>query len=66
MRTPYFSGNSRQGDNEVTRRTTAKPVRRRRWKKNSSFALSHSRNRHTHFQENKFAGIPVLASAEDK
>ena len=54
--------------NEVTRRTTsAKPVRRRRQKKNQSpSALARSRKRHARFLEKKLAGKPDLALPEEK
>ena len=52
---------------EVTGRTTAKPVRRRRRnKKKSPSALARSMNRHTRFPEKNLAAKPDLASPEDK
>ena len=51
---------------EVTGRTTVKPVKRRRRKKNRSpSALARSRKRHSRFLEKKLAGKPDLASPEE-
>ena len=58
--------NKENDDGWVTGRVTAKPVKRRRKKKKSPFALACSRDRHKRFLEKKLAGKPDLASPEDK
>ena len=63
---PAKTLNKAKDDNKVTRRTTAKPVKRRRRKKNRSpSALARSRKRHARFLEKKLAGKPDLASPEE-
>ena len=59
---------AKDNNSEVTGRTTsAKPVRRRRRKKNQSpSALACSRKRHAHFLEKKLAGKLVLTLPEEK
>ena len=58
--------NKSKDDNKVTGRTTVKPVKRRRQKKNRSpSALARSRKRHALFLEKKLAGKPDLASPEE-
>ena len=57
--------NKAKDNNKVTGRTTGKPVRRRRRKKNRSpSALARSMKRHGRFLEKKLAGKPDLASPE--
>ena len=63
---PAKTPNKAKDDNKVTGRTTVKPVKRRRRKKNRSpSALARSRNRHARFLEKKLAGKPDLASPEE-
>ena len=50
---------------EVARRTTVKPVRRRRKKRNSPSAFARSRRRLARFLEKKLAGKPDMSSPED-
>ena len=50
---PAKTPNKSKDDREVARRATAKPVRRRWKKRNSPFALAHSRRRHMRFLEKK-------------
>ena len=58
--------NKAKDNNKVTRRTTVKPVKRHRRKKNRSpSALARSRKRHVRFLEKKLAGKPELASPEE-
>ena len=59
---------AKDNNSEVNGRTTsAKPVRRRRRKKNQSpSALACSRKRHAHFLEKKLAGKPVLTLPEEE
>ena len=58
--------NKAKDHNKVTGRTTVKPVKRRRMKKNRSpSALARSRKRHARFLEKKLAGKPDLASPEE-
>ena len=63
---PAKTPNKAKDDNKVTGRTTVKPVKRRRRKKNRSpSALARSRKRHARFLEKKLAGKPDLASPEE-
>ena len=63
---PAKTPNKAKDDNKVAGRTTVKPVKRRRRKKNiSPSALAHSRKRHMRFLEKKLAGKPDLASPEE-
>ena len=63
---PAKTPNKTMDDNKVTGRTTVKPVKRRRRKKNRSpSALARSRKRHTRFLEKKLAGKADLASPEE-
>ena len=63
---PAKTPNKAKDDNTVTGRTTVKPVKRRRRKKNRSpSALARSRKRHARFLEKKLAGKPDLASPEE-
>ena len=63
---PAKTPNKAKDDNKVTARTTVKPVKRRRQKKNRSpSALARSRKRHVRFLEKKLAGKPDLASPEE-
>ena len=63
---PAKTPNKAKDYNKVTRRTTVKPVKRRRLKKNRSpSVLARSRKRHTRFLEKKLAGKPDLASPEE-
>ena len=58
---------AKDNNSEVTGRTSAKPVRRRRRKKNQSpSALARSRKRHARFLEKKLAGKLVIALPEEK
>ena len=66
MQVPAKTPNKAKDDNKVTERTSVKPVKRRRRKKNRSpSALAHSRKRHTQFLEKKLAGKPDWASPEE-
>ena len=63
---PAKTPNKAKDDNKVTGRTTVKPVKRRRPKKNRSpSALARSRKRHARFLEKKLAGKPDLDSPEE-
>ena len=63
---PAKTPNKAKDDNKVTGRTTVKPVKRRRRKKNRPpFALARSRKRHARFLEKKLAGKPDLAPPEE-
>ena len=63
---PAKTPNKAKDDNKVTGRTTVKPVKRRRRKKNRSpSALVRSRKRHARFLEKRLAGKPDLASPEE-
>ena len=63
---PAKTPNKAKDDNKVTGRTTVKPVKRSRRKKNRSpSALTRSRKRHVRFLEKKLAGKPDLASPEE-
>ena len=63
---PAKTPNKAKDNNKVTGRTTVKPVKRCRRKKNRSpSVLARSRKRHTRFLEKKLAGKPDLASPEE-
>ena len=63
---PAKTPNKAKDDNKVTGRTTVKPVKRRRRKKNRSpSALARSRKRHARFLEKNLAGKLDLASPEE-
>ena len=63
---PTKTPNKAKDDNKVTGRTTVKPVKRRRRKKNRSpSALARSRKRQARFLEKKLAGKPDLALPEE-
>ena len=63
---PAKTPNKAKDDNKVTGRTTVKPVKRRRRKKNGSpSALARSRKRHARFLERKLAEKPDLTSPEE-
>ena len=63
---PAKTPNKATEGNKVTGRTTVKPVKRRRRKKNRSpSALARSRKRQARFLEKKLAGKPDLASPEE-
>ena len=63
---PAKTPNKAKDDSEVAERTTVKPVRRRRKKRNSPSALARSRRRHARFLEKKLAGKPDSPSPEDQ
>ena len=66
MQTSRQNPQQNQGRQQGTGRTTVKPVKRCRQKKNRSpSALARSRKRHARFLEKKSAGKPDLASPEE-
>ena len=63
---PAKTPNKAKDDREVAGRTTVKPVRHCRKKRNSPSALARSRRRRARFLEKKLAGKPDSPSPEDQ